>query len=144
MVESPPDRPCPRKSNVTTPPCWFSHLATRQTYGRDHDNVKPCAMTIASSPSPGRCAASIGTPSLVTSVRAFSTGPLIYPLCSTPEAGRPGARRPLPAARPAAGPAGRPAAQVRGTAPPHGSAGQAEPGSRWADGCESLPLGGVL
>src|SRR5256885_2318010 len=83
MVDSPPDRPCPRKSKVTTPPDWFSRLATFQTNGRDHDSVKPCAMTIASSRPPGRWIASIGTPSVVTRVSAFSTGALISPFCVT-------------------------------------------------------------
>src|SRR5438876_2174671 len=77
MVDSPPDRPCPRKSKVTTPPDWFSRLATFQTNGRDHYSVKPCAMTIARSRPPGRWIASIGTPSVVTRVSAFSTGALI-------------------------------------------------------------------
>src|SRR5215468_8335277 len=46
-------------------------------------------MMIASSRSPGRCTASIGTPSSVTSVRAFGTGPVIYPLCVTGHGDRP-------------------------------------------------------
>ena len=37
-------------------------------------------LTIARSLPPGRCAASIGTPSLVTRVNAFTTGPLILPI----------------------------------------------------------------
>ena len=99
MVDSPPDRPCPRKSKVTTPPDWFSRLATFQTNGRDHDSVKPCAMTIASSRPPGRWMASIGTPSVVTRVSAFSTGALISPFCVTGCGNRPVLGRPRAAGR---------------------------------------------
>src|SRR6516225_7275630 len=82
MVDRPPDRPCPRKSKVTTPAARLKRLATRQTWPCCQDRVKPCASTTARSLSRGRWAASIGTPSLVTIVCVFGTGGwLIFSLC---------------------------------------------------------------
>src|SRR5215475_4083647 len=89
-VDSPPDLPWPRKSNAITPAVRFSLLATFQTAPCCQDRVKPWASTIARSVSAGRCIASIGTPSSVTSVLVLSTSWVIPPLCVTWRAGRPG------------------------------------------------------
>src|SRR5215831_14140321 len=91
-VDFPPDLPWPRKSNATTPTDLFSLLATFHTAPCCHDRVKPCASTTAKSPSLARWTASIGTPSSVTSVLAFSTGFVISLLCSTGRVTRPGSR----------------------------------------------------
>lgn len=71
-VERPPERPCPRKEKVTTPPTPSTRAkisAARRTAGRSRAPVKPCATTIASPPgvAPGRYAASIGTRSSAVS-----------------------------------------------------------------------------
>ncbi len=82
MVDSPPDRPWPRKSNDTTPPASRSLLATFQTAPCCQDRVKPWATTNPTSLGPGRCTASMGTPSSVTRVSAFTTGPVMLPFCA--------------------------------------------------------------
>src|SRR6516165_10111682 len=56
---------------------WLNRLATRQTFGRCQDSVNPCATMIARSLGPGRWMASIGTPSSVTRVVAWTTGLII-------------------------------------------------------------------
>src|SRR5215470_2108963 len=88
-VDTPPDLPWPRKSKVTTPPNLLSLVATFQTAGRCQFSVNPCASTMPSSLSPGRCAASIGTPSSVTIVLAYGTGLLIGTFCVNRESGAP-------------------------------------------------------
>src|SRR5690348_6595165 len=89
-VDTPPDLPWPRKSKAITPATRFSLLATFQTAPCCQDKVKPWASTIARSVSAGRCMASIGTPSSVTSVLVLSTGWVISPLCVTWRSGRAG------------------------------------------------------
>src|SRR5580704_16564747 len=79
-VDSPPERPWPRKSKAMTPAARLNRLAIRQTRGRCQDSVKPCAMMIARFFGPGRWTASIGTPSSVTRVVAVITGLVMFTL----------------------------------------------------------------
>src|SRR5262249_15592877 len=59
----------------------------RQTFGRCHDSVNPCATTIARSELPGRWMASIGTRSFVTRVDAITTGLVMLSLRRSGSAG---------------------------------------------------------
>ena len=86
MVDRPPERPCPRKSKLTTPAIRLRRVEMLHTAGRCQDSVNPCAAsTMARSLSCGRCTASIGTPSSVTRVFAVVTGLAIYPIVRSDE-----------------------------------------------------------